>query len=265
MKLYIIIITKPAYIVCRPQLTLDIGVPYWWKQANRTSFSDATHKSCHSQSQQKAFQKTWQILKGLRHYLRAQSHGHHTSDRLEERGVKRGSARRSPLEGRERAVVSQTKLGPFQRQRWVNFWEMRWSAYMGFSERIDTILNSTELNWNIHQPALYYHYYLSFCCFASNLTFLGRSHFASLFTSEKQSWPNTYTHIITCVTHAGLFSHDVTNTKWQHSGSCVFETLNNILNKVKFEMDCETVVVLLNNNVHLSCAHQRPERSHDTY
>ena len=28
---------------------------------------------------------------------------------------------------------------------------------------------------------------------------------------------------------------------------------------------CVKVSFLNNNNVHLSCAHQRPERSHDTY
>ena len=36
-----------------------------------------------------------EVLRSLRHYLRAQSQGHHTIDRLEERGVERGSARRS--------------------------------------------------------------------------------------------------------------------------------------------------------------------------
>ena len=35
----------------------------------------------------------------------------HTIDRLEERGVERGSARRSSLKGRERAIVSQTNIG----------------------------------------------------------------------------------------------------------------------------------------------------------
>ena len=52
-----------------------------------------------------------EVLRILRHYLRAQSQGHHTVDRLEERGVKRGSARRSSLKGRERAIVSQTNTG----------------------------------------------------------------------------------------------------------------------------------------------------------
>jgi len=34
-----------------------------------------------------------EVVRSLRHYLRAQSQGHHTIDRLEERGVERGSAR----------------------------------------------------------------------------------------------------------------------------------------------------------------------------
>ena len=38
------------------------------------------------------------VLRSLRPYLWAQSRGHHTIDRLEERGVERGSARRSSFE-----------------------------------------------------------------------------------------------------------------------------------------------------------------------
>ena len=51
------------------------------------------------------------VLRSSRHYLRAQIQGHHTIDRLEERGVERGSARRSSLKGRERAIVNQTNIG----------------------------------------------------------------------------------------------------------------------------------------------------------
>ena len=60
-----------------------------------------------------------EVLKNLRHYLRAQSQGHHTIDRLEETGVERGSARRTSLKGRARAIVNQMKL--FQRRSWGNF------------------------------------------------------------------------------------------------------------------------------------------------
>ena len=49
-----------------------------------------------------------EVLRSFRHYLRAQSQGHHTIDHLEERGVVRESARLSSLKGREKAIVSQT-------------------------------------------------------------------------------------------------------------------------------------------------------------
>ena len=53
-----------------------------------------------------------EVLRSLRRYMRAQSQGrHHTIDRLEERGVERGSARRSSFKGRGRAIVSQTNIG----------------------------------------------------------------------------------------------------------------------------------------------------------
>ena len=51
----------------------------------------------------------FEVLRSLRHNLRAQSQGHHTIDRLEETDVE--SARRPSLKGRERAIVSQTNVG----------------------------------------------------------------------------------------------------------------------------------------------------------
>ena len=47
-----------------------------------------------------------EVLRNLRHYLRAQSQGHHTIDHLEERGVERGSARRFSLKAQERVIVN---------------------------------------------------------------------------------------------------------------------------------------------------------------
>ena len=61
------------------------------------------------------FLGSFEVLRSLRHYLRAQSQGHHTIDRLEERGVERGSARRPSLKGRERAIVNQTNTGTFSK------------------------------------------------------------------------------------------------------------------------------------------------------
>ena len=52
-----------------------------------------------------------EVLRYLKHYLCAQSQGHHSIDRLEERGVEIGSAGQSSLKGRERAIVSQTNIG----------------------------------------------------------------------------------------------------------------------------------------------------------
>ena len=60
-----------------------------------------------------------EVLRSLRHYLRAQSQGHHTVDRLEERGVERRSARRSSLKGRERAIVNQTNVGTVSKETLV--------------------------------------------------------------------------------------------------------------------------------------------------
>ena len=81
-----------------------------------------------------------EVLKGLRHYLRVQSQGHHTIDRLEERGVERGSARRSSSKGRERAIVNQTNIGTDSNFVGETSGRRR-GAHMGFSERINTILN----------------------------------------------------------------------------------------------------------------------------
>ena len=52
-----------------------------------------------------------EVLRSLRHYLRAQGKGHHIIDLLEERGVERGSVRRSSLKGRQTAIVNQTNTG----------------------------------------------------------------------------------------------------------------------------------------------------------
>ena len=52
-----------------------------------------------------------EVLRRLRYYLRTQNPGHNTIDRLEERGVNRGSARRPSVKGREKAVVNQTNIG----------------------------------------------------------------------------------------------------------------------------------------------------------
>ena len=61
---------------------------------------------------------------------------------LEERGVERGSARRSSLKRRERAIVNQTNIGTVSKATLGKLVrEREGGAHMGFSERIDTIWN----------------------------------------------------------------------------------------------------------------------------
>ena len=71
------------------------------------------------------------VLRSLRRYLQAQSQGHYNIDRLEERGVEKGSARRSSLKGRERVIKGRDEhwLELFQRQQKGNFREAGRSAY----------------------------------------------------------------------------------------------------------------------------------------
>ena len=63
-----------------------------------------------------------QMLRSLRHYPLAQSQGHHTIDRLEEKVVEKGSAGRSSLRGRERAIVNQTNVGTVSKATLEKLW-----------------------------------------------------------------------------------------------------------------------------------------------
>ena len=85
-----------------------------------------------------------QVLKSLRHYLRAQSQGHHTINCLEERGIERGSAQHFPSKDKSRPLSIRQTLELFQRQYWGNFWKMG-GAHTYFSKCTNTILNETEL------------------------------------------------------------------------------------------------------------------------
>ena len=83
-----------------------------------------------------------EVLRSLRHYLRAQSQGSYTNDHLEEKRTERRSARRSSLKGRERAIVKRTDIGRNCFRGDVGETsETRGRAHMGFYERINTILN----------------------------------------------------------------------------------------------------------------------------
>ena len=82
-----------------------------------------------------------EVLRSLRHYLRVQSEGHHTIDSLEERGIERGSARRSFLTGRERTVDNQTNIGTVSQATLGKLLTDMGAAHIGFTERVDTTLN----------------------------------------------------------------------------------------------------------------------------
>ena len=56
-----------------------------------------------------------EVLRGLRRHLQTLSHEHHSTDRLQDRGVKRGSGRKAELKGRERGIVNQTSIGTVTR------------------------------------------------------------------------------------------------------------------------------------------------------
>lgn len=67
--------------------------------------------------------------------------GQYSIDRLEDRNIERGNAQRPSWKGRE---VRPT-LELCQRQRWETS-ERRGKAHMDFPERLDVVLNGTELN-----------------------------------------------------------------------------------------------------------------------
>ena len=120
------------------------------------------------------------VLKNLRHYIQAQSQGHHTIDCLEERSIERGSNWHWPLKWWGRAIVKQSNTGTVsettlvallrnglecidtkhlelkwpkltqteERITYVNWRVSKWftdGAHMGFSERRDTM--HLELKW----------------------------------------------------------------------------------------------------------------------
>ena len=69
-----------------------------------------------------------EVLRSLRHYLQAQSQGHHTIDHLEERGIERGLLGNLPWKGKKRPLSVRQTLELLPRRCWEKFWEMGWSA-----------------------------------------------------------------------------------------------------------------------------------------
>ena len=73
---------------------------------------------------------------------------HHTINRLQERGVERGSTRRSSFERTREGHAIKWTLELFQRRRWGNFWETGWSAY-GLFWALRYLPSWTELSWTV--------------------------------------------------------------------------------------------------------------------
>ena len=56
-----------------------------------------------------------EVLRGLRNFLNMDRPEHHSTDRLKERGVEKGSGRHSTPQGRERSVFNQANIGTVSR------------------------------------------------------------------------------------------------------------------------------------------------------
>ena len=56
-----------------------------------------------------------EMLRGLRYFLNIYRPVHHSTDRLKERGVEKGSGRHSTLRGRKRSVLNKTNIGTVSR------------------------------------------------------------------------------------------------------------------------------------------------------
>ena len=82
-----------------------------------------------------------EVLRSLRHYLRAQSQGNHTIDRLEERGVERGFFDDLPWRTRSRHRQSDEHRNYFKGNVGVTS-EIRGGAHMGSADW--TKVNSCE-------------------------------------------------------------------------------------------------------------------------
>jgi len=81
-------------------------------------------------------------LMSLRHYLQTQIQRYHTIDFLEESGLERRTARRSFLKGQGRVIVNQRNTGDVSKATLGKLLRDGMECViMGFSERMDTILN----------------------------------------------------------------------------------------------------------------------------
>ena len=84
-----------------------------------------------------------EVLRSLRHYLLAQSQGHHSLNHLEERGIERGSVQQASLTGWEKSHWQSNQHQNCFKGKCGNFWKTL--EHMGFPEHVDTILNWIEM------------------------------------------------------------------------------------------------------------------------
>ena len=85
----------------------------------------------------------WDLFGSALAWMSIYSQEHHTIDRLEERDVGRGSARRSSLTGREGAIVNQTNIGTVSKATLGKLLRDGWNAYGLFRAHTYHL----ELNW----------------------------------------------------------------------------------------------------------------------
>ena len=118
-----------------------LDMPEWGETTEQTDWRAKQPSQVACFSEVLKFWEAWDTN------LRAQSQWHHTIDRLEERGMQRGSARRSSFERtREGHRQSDEHWNRFKGKRWGNVLETGWNAYGLFrAHRYHLELNWTEL------------------------------------------------------------------------------------------------------------------------
>ena len=82
-----------------------------------------------------------EVLRGLRNFLNMDRPEHHSTDRLKEGGVEKGSGRHSTLQGRERSAFNQANIGNVSRANLARTAERLGGARTGLSKRYDAILS----------------------------------------------------------------------------------------------------------------------------
>ena len=96
-----------------------------------------------------------EVLRGLRNFLNMNRPEHHSTDRLKERGVEKGSGRHSTLQGRERSVFNQTNIGIVSRATLGRLLRDGWSMYGPFQApqcHLQLKLNRNETEFSRTKP-----------------------------------------------------------------------------------------------------------------